>query len=187
MRRPGGSTTRDGVSPRSCPPEAVSRADHENVDGLRKPDAPTSFLACSESYGVRRTLVASCCSVRRRDRGAADLYEPVEEDLPEDLTQLRARGQRRTHVRVRQVAEAAVVAHVVEDSRPAAARSNMRRLEVCRCADDAVVGGPEARWWSVACLVRRGRIRTEHGLIRLEIATDRVLAPRTGSGLADGL
>src|SRR5207244_4506534 len=73
---------------------------------------------------LRRYVPGGVC---RWERGAADLHEAVEDDLVhrvsvdrllERLPKLRARGERRTHVRIGQIADAVLVADVDEDRLP---------------------------------------------------------------------
>ena len=102
---------------------AVSRC----TVGFGKPDAATSFLASSGSYGVHGTFVASYQAVFAGGIGVQlGLHEPAEDDpvqrravdrLLERLPQLGARGERRAHVRVGRVAGAVPVADVDDDAR----------------------------------------------------------------------
>ena len=108
---------------RSC--STVSRC----TVGFGNPDAATSFFASvgvvRRARNLRRVVPGGVC---RWDQGAADLHEAAEDDLVhrvsvdrllERLPQLRARRERRAHGRVRQVAEAVLVADVDEDALPA--------------------------------------------------------------------
>ena len=109
-------------------PELVGRVRRQQVHGrvreARRGDELLRVLRVVRRARDLRRVVPG--GVRRRDQRAARLHEAAEDDpvqrvavdrLLERLPQLRARGERRADVRVRQVAGAVLVADVDDDAR----------------------------------------------------------------------